>query len=137
MADHYIILPYLQGYAVYRCDQHGGARITDALPRSSAYARRAKMVAGPVTPVPNHPATPSPAPVIAQAEADPPPERHGRRDHAKPKVVTRMRPCMTCGTTFESQGAHNRMCNFCRRLGEDVQANPYSTGTASGLRRRA
>lgn len=34
------------------------------------------------------------------------------------------RPCITCGTTFESEGKHNRMCKFCRghasALGNDI-----------------
>ncbi len=26
----------------------------------------------------------------------------------------RERACLTCGTTFQSEGPHNRMCNSCR-----------------------
>ena len=31
------------------------------------------------------------------------------------KNPTTTRKCMTCGAKFESEGAHNRMCNECRR----------------------
>lgn len=27
---------------------------------------------------------------------------------------SKVRPCLTCGQTFKSEGAHNRMCDGCR-----------------------
>ncbi|PWE29994.1 hypothetical protein DDZ14_16265 [Maritimibacter sp. 55A14] len=30
------------------------------------------------------------------------------------RAKSRARDCMTCGTTFMSEGAHNRMCDPCR-----------------------
>ena len=30
--------------------------------------------------------------------------------------ASRRRPCMCCGTHFESEGAHNRLCNRCRSI---------------------
>ncbi len=34
----------------------------------------------------------------------------------------RTRPCLTCGQSFKSEGAHNRMCNGCRAAaGNDIQ----------------
>jgi hypothetical protein len=33
---------------------------------------------------------------------------------AAARPVPRVRPCLTCGTPFESAGAHNRMCDDCR-----------------------
>ena len=37
--------------------------------------------------------------------------------NAKPETrPTTLRPCMTCGETFESQGNHNRMCRRCRAM---------------------
>lgn len=32
----------------------------------------------------------------------------------------RVRPCITCGTRFESEGAHNRMCTACRWRAQDM-----------------
>jgi len=36
---------------------------------------------------------------------------------------TTQRPCMCCGKPFLSEGAHNRLCQGCRRLG----SSPYDT----------
>lgn len=48
------------------------------------------------------------------------------------------RPCMTCGTSFMSDGAHNRMCNPCRKhaadgdwLGADALTIQPKAGRAS------
>ena len=38
---------------------------------------------------------------------------------SRPKVATKPRDCMTCGSTFQSQGAHNRMCDPCRKTVHD------------------
>lgn len=32
------------------------------------------------------------------------------------------RPCMSCNRDFESEGVHNRLCNWCRR--QDAGADP-------------
>ena len=32
------------------------------------------------------------------------------------KARQQPRPCLCCGQTFPSEGAHNRMCTDCRRL---------------------
>jgi hypothetical protein len=39
-----------------------------------------------------------------------------KRDHARPTAPTRQqeRPCITCKTSFKSEGPHNRMCGRCR-----------------------
>lgn len=37
-------------------------------------------------------------------------ERRIRKAAAKP------RPCLCCGESFDSEGAHNRMCPVCREL---------------------
>ena len=31
------------------------------------------------------------------------------------------RPCLCCGTRFESEGIHNRLCGHCRGVGLDMQ----------------
>lgn len=36
------------------------------------------------------------------------------RDELVRKARMRKRPCLTCGTEFMSEGAHNRMCDPCR-----------------------
>jgi hypothetical protein len=42
----------------------------------------------------------------------------------KARLVTR--PCLCCGASFESEGAHNRMCTLCRRKGSDLDPQrPY------------
>ncbi len=40
-----------------------------------------------------------------------------------------VRPCLCCGTPFDSEGAHNRMCNLCRKRGSDPvePQRPYIT----------
>lgn len=35
---------------------------------------------------------------------------------------SQIRPCMTCGDRFASEGVHNRMCGRCRALGGDMGA---------------
>lgn len=35
------------------------------------------------------------------------------------------RKCLCCGQEFESEGAHNRMCNRCRLLGDEVPSYRY------------
>lgn len=39
----------------------------------------------------------------------------------KPKKAAN-RPCLCCGNPFVSQGAHNRLCDRCRRIG----VSPYA-----------
>lgn len=36
------------------------------------------------------------------------------QEEARRKSATRARPCMCCGKVFESEGIHNRLCNYCR-----------------------
>lgn len=36
----------------------------------------------------------------------------------------RERPCLCCNATFQSEGAHNRLCNTCRAANADTR--PYS-----------
>ena len=52
-----------------------------------------------------------------------------RLEHAK---KLKERACITCGTRFRSEGAHNRMCPRCRTHSADA---PYALGTHSGLAR--
>ena len=45
------------------------------------------------------------------------------------------RPCITCGKTFESEGAHNRMCNVCRCAARDDTGNfGVARGSRNGIR---
>lgn len=48
---------------------------------------------------------------IAAALDLPPRRRKPRRRIGKPKA--RARPCLCCGKTFDSAGAHNRLCGRC------------------------
>jgi hypothetical protein len=32
------------------------------------------------------------------------------------KAAAQRRPCLRCKRTFASEGAHNRMCDHCRRI---------------------
>ena len=34
----------------------------------------------------------------------------------------KVRPCLCCGMTFVSEGAHNRMCDRCRTLTDDTHS---------------
>ncbi|MEM9782147.1 MAG: hypothetical protein AAF899_06695 [Pseudomonadota bacterium] len=46
------------------------------------------------------------------------PRKRKAEDLSKPAVATKKRRnCMTCGKTFMSEGAHNRMCTSCRKKG--------------------
>ncbi len=47
-----------------------------------------------------------------------------------------IRPCLCCGSSFASQGIHNRMCDRCRHQTNSDMA-PASVGSLSGLKRRA
>lgn len=38
-------------------------------------------------------------------------------DGSQYRPVPSRRECMTCGQTFDSEGAHNRQCDACRRDG--------------------
>lgn len=46
------------------------------------------------------------APLVARASGDAPAERR----------------CLTCGTRFQSEGWHNRLCRPCARRGEAPRA---------------
>lgn len=40
---------------------------------------------------------------------------------ARAKEIERaLRPCLCCRRTFLSQGAHNRLCDLCRRLDSGI-----------------
>ncbi|AUC54272.1 hypothetical protein CDO87_14280 [Sagittula sp. P11] len=41
----------------------------------------------------------------------------------------KQRPCITCGTLFWSEGAHNRMCDPCRTRSQEA---PYQIGHRRG-----
>lgn len=41
-----------------------------------------------------------------------------REEETKPK--TTKRPCITCGTSFPSEGPHHRMCGSCRCTAEEI-----------------
>lgn len=45
------------------------------------------------------------------------------------------RPCLRCGTSFASEGIHNRMCASCRGLASNDAAAPYSIGAIQGRKR--
>ena len=38
------------------------------------------------------------------------------------RLNRRVRACMTCRAAFLSEGAHNRMCQICRRQGDNPLA---------------
>lgn len=48
-------------------------------------------------------------------------------DEAARKMV---RPCICCGTDFDSQGIHNRLCCICRH--RDGGQNPHGIAPRSG-----
>jgi hypothetical protein len=43
--------------------------------------------------------------------------RRADRLNAEARIL--VRSCLSCGTDFKSEGAHNRMCNPCRAKSED------------------
>lgn len=45
-----------------------------------------------------------------------------------PKATTAERPCITCKTPFQSEGAHNRMCGPCRNTASADTFGPRSFG---------
>jgi hypothetical protein len=49
----------------------------------------------------------------------------------------KQRTCLTCGSAFQSEGAHNRMCGACRASARD-DTGMYSVvrGSRSGFRAR-
>ncbi|MBL9047841.1 MAG: hypothetical protein JNK34_11135 [Tabrizicola sp.] len=50
-----------------------------------------------------------------------------RTDAARKKSV---RPCMCCEKPFQSEGIHNRMCDYCRR--QNGELIPYGVAPRSG-----
>lgn len=47
----------------------------------------------------------------------------------------RQRPCITCGTSFLSEGAHNRMCKACRNAArDDTGLFSVARGSRNGVR---
>jgi hypothetical protein len=47
------------------------------------------------------------------------------------------RPCLCCGTEFESEGIHNRMCARCRVRGDALGAYGYQGADAGRKPRRS
>ena len=43
-----------------------------------------------------------------------------KRKRPKPAPSGCIRPCMCCGNSFHSVGAHNRMCEDCRHKSSDM-----------------
>ena len=41
----------------------------------------------------------------------------GMATRIEKKARQKMRPCLRCGSTFKSEGPHNRMCDPCRDPG--------------------
>lgn len=42
------------------------------------------------------------------------------------------RKCLKCGSRFESEGPHNRLCDGCNNLNKGRQDKVYSLTTANG-----
>ncbi|KHQ50315.1 hypothetical protein [Mameliella alba] len=38
-----------------------------------------------------------------------------RLDKIRRRAASKVRPCLSCGTRFASEGPHNRLCTPCRR----------------------
>ena len=55
-----------------------------------------------------------------------------KADQAKRRKV---RPCLSCGHEFQSEGIHNRMCNSCRNRASNDEATPFSFGAIHGRKR--
>lgn len=49
----------------------------------------------------------------------------------------RLRPCMCCAREFSSDGPHNRLCDPCRKRGQDVDPSVHSVVRGSRGQRRA
>lgn len=54
---------------------------------------------------------------------------HAKECGAEPRTRTKrsrgtVRPCLCCRRPFLSEGAHNRLCDPCRRKGSDI--SPYT-----------
>ena len=45
------------------------------------------------------------------------------------------RACMRCQKNFQSEGIHNRMCDFCRRCGSEQLPVGFSFGAVNGRRK--
>jgi hypothetical protein len=55
--------------------------------------------------------------------------------NAQARAGRRPRACLCCGVTFQSEGAHNRMCNPCRQRGDEAGLpNSFSFSGATGRR---
>lgn len=51
-------------------------------------------------------------------------------DEMRREAQRKTRSCMTCGTSFRSEGNHNRMCDRCRSSAYDL--NPVGFETRRG-----
>lgn len=49
--------------------------------------------------------------------------------HVAPKPLLNPRPCMCCRKTFDSEGAHNRLCGSCKS-GRGINPFEVITGTS-------
>jgi len=47
-----------------------------------------------------------------------------------------LRPCLCCGTPFESEGIHNRMCDPCRGLDDPMPMASYQGSSSDGRKSR-
>ena len=55
---------------------------------------------------------------------------HAALDRELKKRRRARRDCISCGTSFMSEGPHNRMCEICRRR-DDTCTAPYRLGEVS------
>lgn len=62
----------------------------------------------------------------------------GKIDYLTGPRQKRLRACMCCRTSFESEGAHNRLCPVCRKRGSaEGAAAAFSFGAVTGRRKSA
>ncbi len=160
VGERLTVQPVKNGFAVFR----GDAQVTAPAPSSTTWYRRKKIAEGcPADEVKGVLPTPTsdmpwadrgrhrvaawrgeyavwigPRRISDRLEYGQARSLAGMLNKADAEAAKPQRPCITCGTPFASEGAHNRMCGTCRcRAKEDVQANPYSRGVSTGLSRRA
>ena len=53
------------------------------------------------------------------------------RDRLVAETGRKARPCLCCGSAFDSEGRHNRLCDRCRR----EEAGPVAVSWARSARR--
>lgn len=52
--------------------------------------------------------------------------------HISPEKTWRMRLCLSCGDTFQSEGIENRVCDCCKRSSERGSLDKYFEGIGTG-----